>query len=215
MVRRAQPGPRGHAACPHGAAPLTSHGVSVSCQPVGHAVLGIILSLSCFSRPRHLASRDDDVTARLLAAAQGRAGSVLRPQPAGRGLQLCWETRGPGWAAQGCRQGSGLGSGGSLWGPEHLICSGRADSSPEPARGGMCGNPTAAVVPRLCKVHIVLRLPACSPCHGLLFQGSWKSPAIQPSRHGRPLPGRMLCWSGWEREGSSWWVHRENTKILC
>lgn len=154
-----------------------------------------------------MAPRDDDVTARLLAAAQGRAGAVLRPQPAGWGLQLWWMTPGPGWAAQGCHQGSGSGAGGRLWSPEHLICSGRADSSPEPACEGMCGNPTLAVVPRLCKVRIVLRLPACSSCHRLLSQGSWKSLAIQPSQHGRLLIGHMLCRRGWEREGSSCWVH--------
>jgi len=125
------------------------------------------------------------VTSRLVAASQGRAEPVPWPQGAGGGLWRWWGPPEPGWGAWGRHPRAGvreqaLGYGFS-WSPRHLIRSRRADSSPEPACGRRCGNPRAAAVAELCKVHIARRLPRRSSCRGFQFQGSWKSLPFTPA----------------------------------
>lgn len=82
-----------------------------------------------------------------------------------------------------------------IWSPGYLICSYRTRSSPEPVCEGMYGNPIATVVPELCKVHIVLRLPRCISCHRFLFhapESSSKSLTVQPGQHRLLAAGTLL-----------------------
>lgn len=198
VVRQAQPGWRGRAPSPVRRPLPADVPRGVGFIPTrGARGPGDNFSLSHFSRPRPLASRGDGASTQLVVASQGTAGSVLRPQCAGGGLLPWWGTLQPGWGAWGCCpppwvlhpgvQGEALGCRFS-WSPGHLIHSRRADSSPEPACERMYGNPIATVVPKLCKVHIVLRLPRCSSRRGFLFQGSWKLLAIHPGWCSRLLP---------------------------